>query len=174
MHIRALNKSDFPRIAEYLAHRELAGLTGLPGDRGIPMSVDEISDGIEKWRTNEHGFTRLVEVDGDVVGHVKCEWWWDAMAPWLDVVVRPDRRNQGLGTGACRWMLRHLFTNTPAHVVHVSTPDWNEQGVRFAERLGFERAGEMRRIAIRDGRYVNGVEFEMLRSRWEGFDAADR
>jgi RimJ/RimL family protein N-acetyltransferase len=171
MNVRALDKSDLPQVAEYLSHPELAGLTGLTGDRGLTLSVDEITDGIEKWRTTEHGLIRVIEDDGAIAGHVRSGWWWDAFTPWIEIVVRPERRNRGLGASAAGWMLQHLFTNTPAHVVHASTPDWNDNGIRFAERLGFERAGAIRRTGIRDGRYVDSIEFELLRTRWEELDA---
>jgi RimJ/RimL family protein N-acetyltransferase len=172
--VRALAKADLPGIAEYLSHPLLAGLTGLPDDRGLQLSVDEISDGVEKWRTDAEGLIRVIEVEGELVGHVRCGWWWDAFTPWVEVVVRPEQRNRGHGTSACRWALTHLFTNTPAHVAHASTPDWNEDGIHFATRLGFERVGAMRRTGIRNGRYVDSVEFELLRARWEELDAADR
>jgi RimJ/RimL family protein N-acetyltransferase len=174
VNVRALDKGDLPRVAEYLSHPLLAGLTGLSIDRGLTLSVDDITEGVETWRTDENGMIRVLEVEGAVVGHVRCGWWWDAFTPWLEIVVRPEHRNRGLGTTAGRWALDHLFRNTPAHVVHASTPDWNEDGVRLADRLGFERAGAMRRIGIRDGRYVDGIEFELLRARWEGTDAAER
>ena len=174
MDVRALEKSDLPHIAEYLAQAQLAGLTGLSSDRGLALSIDEITDGVEKWRTTEHGLVRVIEAEGEIAGHVRSEWWWDAFTPWVEVVVAPDRRNSRYGTTACRWMLRHLFMNTPAHVVHASTPDWNDGGVRFAERIGFERAGSIRRIGIRDGRYVDSIEFELLRTRWEELDAVER
>lgn len=174
MNIRALDKADITEIAEYLADPQLAGLTGLSEDRGLPLSVDIIADGIEKWRTGEHGFIRVIEVEGVVAGHVRSGSWWDAFSPWIEVVVRPERRNLGLGTAAGRWVLSHLFENTPAHVVHAATPDWNESGLLFAERLGFERAGAMRRVGIRDGGYFDSVEFELLRTRWEVFDATER
>ena len=172
MDVRALEKADLSQIAEYLTHPDLAGLTGLPDDGGLASSADEITDGVDKWRTGEHGFIRVLEVEGVVAGHIRCGWWWDAHTPWVEVVVRPDRRYVGHGTAAGQWILEHLFMNTPAHVVHASTPDWNEDGLRLAERLSFERAGALRRIGIREGRYVDSVEFELLRTRWEELDAA--
>ena len=174
MDIRALDKDDLPDLAEYLSDPQLVGLTGLSGDRGLVLSIDEISDGVEKWRTNEQGLIRVIEVEGDVVGHVRSGWWWDAFTPWVDVVIKPERRNLGYGTEAARWILGHLFMNTPAHVVHASTPDWNDDGIRLAERLGFERAGGLRRVGIRDGRYVDSIEFELLRTRWEELHAVER
>lgn len=174
MNVRALAKADVAHIAEYLSHPQLAGLTGLPRDLVLPLSIDEITEGVEKWRTGEHELIRVVEVDGHVVGHVRSGWWWDVLTPWVEVVVRPEARNRGHGTAAGRWVLTHLFTTTPAHVVHASTPDWNDVGVGFAARLGFERAGALRRTGIRAGRYVDSIEFELLRTRWEDLDAADR
>ncbi len=174
MNVRALDEGDLARVADYLSHPQLIGLTGLDGDRGLTLSVDEITQGIEKWRGNEHEFIRAIEVRDELIGHVRCGWWWDAMAPRVEIIVRPVDRRQGLGAAAGRWALRHLFMNTPAHVIHASTPDWNEGGIRFAERLGFERAGSLRRTGIRNGTYVDSVEFELLRTRWEALDADRR
>jgi RimJ/RimL family protein N-acetyltransferase len=174
VNVRPLDKRDLPQLGEYLAHPLLAGLTGLAGDRGLTLSADEINEGVEKWRTDEHSRTRVIESEGRLVGHVRCGWWWDAFTPWLEIVVQPDHRKQGHGTAAGRWALVHLFTNTPAHVVHASTPDWNHDGIRLAAGLGFERAGAIRRTGIRDGRYVDSIEFELMRTRWEELDAVER
>ena len=96
------------------------------------------------------------------------------MTPWLDVVIAPEHRRRGLGTEAVRRSLAYLYGSTPAHVVHASTPDWNLGGLHFAARMGFERAGAMRRTGIRDGRYTDTVEFDLLRRRWEQDHAAGR
>ena len=161
-------------MVAHLRHPRLSGLTGVDGDGSTPPSPDRLSDAVEKWCNERTGSTQVLEDGGVIVGHVRIGWWWDALTPWVEVVVAPERRNRGLGTEAARWALTHLFTNTPAHVVHASTPDWNQAGIRFAERLGFERAGAMRRTGIREGGYTDTVELELLRSRWEEFDAVDR
>lgn len=57
MNIRALEKGDIARVAEYLSHPLLAGLTGLAGDRGLTLAADEINEAFEKWRSNAFAAT---------------------------------------------------------------------------------------------------------------------
>ncbi len=161
-------------MVELLHHPDLRGLTGVDGERETELSTDRLSEIIEEWRGDRTSSTHVLDDEGFIVGHVRIGWWWDALAPWVEVVVAPERRNSGLGTDAARWAMRHLFMETPAHVVHTSTPDWNEAGVYFIEHFGFERAGAMRRTGIRDGRYTDTLEFELLRTRWEERHATHR
>lgn len=174
MDIRTLEKRDIAEMVVHLQQPQLHGLTGVDGERATELSADRLAEAVEEWCGDQTGSAHVLGDAGVIVGHVRIGWWWDALTPWVEVVITPERRNQGLGTEAAHWAMGHLFTNTPAHVVHASTPDWNETGTRFAERLGFERAGAMRRTGIRDGRYTDTIEFEMLRTRWEELDAADR
>lgn len=155
-----------------LRHPEMRGL--IEGDRGRVMPSTRLAELLEEWQKDPHGSTSVIETDGQVAGHVRMGWWWDALTPWLDVVITPERRRGGLATEAARRSLAHLFESTPAHVVHASTPGWNAGGLAFADRIGFERAGVMRRTGIRDGRYTDTVHFELMRSRWEQAHAAGR
>ncbi len=44
--------------------------------------------------------------------------------------------------------------------------EWNEAGLRFAEALGFSPAGRVRRVGILEGRYVDSIPFDLLRTEW--------
>jgi RimJ/RimL family protein N-acetyltransferase len=161
-----------PQLIVQLQHPGMRGL--IEDDGGRITSSARLDEILEEWQKDKHGLTSVIEADGLVAGHVRMGWWWDALTPWLDVVVDPAHRRRGLGAEAARRSLAYLFGSTPAHVVHASTPDWNLSGVHFAEHLGFERAGALRRTGIRDGRYVDTIQFELMRSRWEQVHATRR
>lgn len=121
----------------------------------------------------ELGATWVAEADG-VVGVVRADWWWDALSPWIHVVIDPQHQRQGHGTGAVRQALDHLFLNTPAMVIQGGVPSWDEAGLAFAAALGALEVGRKRRAGVRDGVYFDQVEFVVQRVDWEGDRAARR
>ncbi len=63
-------------------------------------------------------------------------------------------------------MLRYLFDNGVAHNVACWIAEWNEPGLQFAARHGFQRNGRMRRAGVRQGRYYDVIITDVLRPEW--------
>lgn len=165
--LRPVEADDLDAIVSAATHPEMWGI-GLLGDdaRPVPRSGRALQSEIESWPTPEHGEAWIVEVGGDLVGWARLGWEWDALAPWLGVAITPAHRRRGYGRETARLLLRHCFSDTPAHTVHGWVVEWNEAGRRFAEAMGFTPAGRVRRSGILDGRYVDDIPFELLRSTW--------
>ena len=109
----------------------------------------------------------IVDVDATAVGLATVDWWWDALTPWAHVVVHPDHQRRGHGRAAADLVLDHLFRQTVALLVQYSIPSWDDGGLSFADSLGGRRIGTRRRSGIRDGRYVDTIEFAIEREEWE-------
>ena len=79
------------------------------------------------------------------------------------VHVRADRRGQGIG----KELLTALFPRAEAlgmHVMIAGVDAANAASIRFHERLGFERAGNLREVGHKFGRWLDLVFLQ----RWMG------
>ena len=181
--LRPFAPDDLPALGAYLNHPALEGRRYLPWHfpEREPLSQRQVEGVYQKWSEEEDGL-RLAIVqreNGSLVGHGSCDWGWDPHAPNVVVVIAPDQQRQGYGSEALGLLLRYLFDNTVAHNVACWIDDWNEAGLRFAARHGFQQNGRMRRAGVRQGFYYDVIITDMLRPEWlaraEGrYDAAGR
>ena len=181
--LRPFEPADIPALGAYLNHPTLAGRRYLPWrfPEREPLSHKQVEGVYQKWIEEEEGL-RLAVVhreSGDLLGHARCDWEWDPHCPDVAVVTAPTQQRQGYGSEALGLLLRYLFENTVAHNVACWIDDWNEPGLRFAARHGFQQNGRMRRAGVRQGRYYDVIIADMLRPEWlargeGGNDAAGR
>jgi RimJ/RimL family protein N-acetyltransferase len=91
---------------------------------------------------------------------------WDTWNPHLGVIIWPEHRRKGFGTEAVKLLLRAAFDNSVAHVVATGVPDFNKEGLAFAESLGFKNQGAYRRAGVVNGEFFNYVLLDMLRDEY--------
>jgi RimJ/RimL family protein N-acetyltransferase len=78
------------------------------------------------------------------------------------VMVAPEARGRGLGSGASRLLAEHLIREVGFHRVQLEVYGFNERALRAFERAGFVREGVRRRAYDRHGAWVDGVLFGLL------------
>lgn len=170
--LRAFEAEDVAAAVEVLSGRELWGRRGIDTDRIGPVSRAQLSSIVTKWTEPEHGEVFTIDRRGDYAGHVKVDWWWDAGAPDVSMVVAPGFRRQGIGRVAGSLVIDHLFADTPARTVHAWVADWNEEGLALARSLGFRPAGRVRRAGIRNGVFFDRIPMDLLKREWGSNDGA--
>lgn len=172
--LRPYEPGDLDAVAEYLAGWDMGGRRGIDHDRRRALSFPEISKELEGWATPEHGEVFVVTHHDVVVGHARTDVWWDAMTPWVHLVIAPGSRRRGYGSEAASLVLEHVFLDTPAHAAHTWLDDDDGAAIDFAAGLGFSECGRMRRTGIAGGRYVDTLAFELMRADWEVRHGAGR
>lgn len=167
LRLRPVEDDDVRPLAELLSHPGLIGRRGLDGDRPVARSASALAGAIQPLVDPEDGDAWVVDVNGTPVGLATVGWWWDAHTPWANVVVDPDHQRRGYGSAAAELVLDHLFLQTVAVLVEYSVPGWDEVALAFAGSFGGRRTGVRRRSGVRDGRYVDTIEFAIERGQWE-------
>jgi RimJ/RimL family protein N-acetyltransferase len=169
--LRAFEPADAPALLAYLNHPELEGRQYIPGQIAgdFPLSLQKVETVLHRWGEEKKAAHLAVErlADGALAGHAECEWEWDPHCPFLAVTIAPPFWRQGYGLEAARLLLRYLFEDTPAHNVSCWAADWNEPALAFARKLGFKECGRFRRDRLYQGRYSDGLLFELLRPEWQ-------
>ncbi len=168
--LRPLTADDQPAALRYLNHPSLAGRRylpwGFPGD--LPLSQFQIKAIFKKTEEKKKGFTYAIALqeDGAVIGHASADWHWDALSPDVSLVIAPPLQQQGYGTEVLDLLLTYLFEETVANNVSGWMPDWNQPARSFAEKHGFQEAGQEQLVGIHKGKFYNDVVVDMLRAEW--------
>ncbi len=132
-----------------------------------PMSTDQVKAKLEEIRKEERNAVfGILSTGEELVGMGRFSADWDPQCPFLAVVIWPEHRRKGFGSEAATLLLEMCFGQSVARVVSCWIPEWNQDGLAFAESLGFKRCGIERRAGMRDGRFFNGVFLDMLRSEY--------
>lgn len=169
--LRPFEPDDLAALLSYLNHPELIGRRylpwGFPDD--LPLTPAQVSKVIERWREDEKGLRLAVvnRLENQLIGHVDCDWEWDALHAGLSVVIAPEQQRRGFGVQAARLAIGYLFASTPANAVNAWIDDWNEAGQVFARALGFQPCGQMRWSGLRGGAPYDTRVFDLLRREWK-------
>jgi L-amino acid N-acyltransferase YncA len=156
MHIRAAEESDLPGLLA-IYNDVIATSTAVYSD--TPVSLDDR----RQWREARvaSGYPVLVACDSSgVLGFAT----FGDFRPWPGyrftvehtVHVRADCRGRGIGGE----LLQALFPRASAlgkHVMIAGVDAANTASIRFHERHGFERAGLLREVGNKFGRWLDLV-----------------
>jgi putative acetyltransferase len=108
-------------------------------------------------------------VDDEVVGEISLNThptrWRMRHVASIGMAVRDDRQGQGGGTALMRAVLdlADNWLNLTRIELRVYTD--NAPAIALYEKFGFEREGTHRRLAFRDGEYVDGYSMARVVSR---------
>jgi RimJ/RimL family protein N-acetyltransferase len=79
------------------------------------------------------------------------------------LAVHPDFRGRRLADEAARLLQRYLIDELGYHRLELEIYGFNERAIAHAERAGFVREGVKRKAYLRDGEWVDGVCFALIR-----------
>ncbi len=165
MNLTTFEPDDLDALHGLLNRSELFGRRGIRDDEG-PLARPAVNKLLDEWTQPTSGVSALF-AGNELVGYGKVDTGWDPLTPEVHVVVHPDRWGHGYGSQLLTSLLALVFTTTPALSVHSWLTDWNTEGLAFAEAAGFTRAGRLRRVAIRNSRYVDAIPVDLTRAEWE-------
>lgn len=121
---------------------------------------------IERSQREPESFGRFViELDGEPAGtlgfHVANER--SRIARLEGLAVHPRFRGRRIADEATRIVQRLLLDELAFHRLELEIYGFNERAIHHAERSGFVREGVKRKAYLKDGAYVDGVFFGLLR-----------
>jgi ribosomal-protein-alanine N-acetyltransferase len=81
----------------------------------------------------------------------------------IGIVLLPEHRGKGYGTDAQRQLVDYLFRTSTVHRIEASTEAGNVAEQRALEKVGFRQEGVARAAGYRNGHWVDGVLYGILR-----------
>ncbi len=164
--VRRAEWEDVDFLVELLSHDEVEPFLAAAAARDRGALLDEI----DRSLAGPEEFGRFV-IDVDDEGR-----WQRAGAVGFEVrnrrsriaflqrlAVHPDFRGRRIGDTAARLLQRHLILDLGYHRLELEVYGFNERAIAHAERSGFVREGVKRSAYLRDGEWVDGVLFGLIR-----------
>src|SRR5205807_5797700 len=127
---------------------------------------DAVAAEIERSQADPTSYGRFViEVDGARAGMMgfEVENRRSRIAHLERLAVHPDYRGQRVSDDATRLLQRHLVLELGYHRLQLEIYGFNERAQRHAERLGFAREGVRRKAYWRNGEWMDGVLYALIR-----------
>jgi RimJ/RimL family protein N-acetyltransferase len=87
-------------------------------------------------------------------------------AEFAIVIGEREAWGKGIGKEAAGLIVRHGFSALNLHRIHCGTLETNEAMRRLAVDLGMREEGRRREAAFKNGRFVDCIEFGVLRSEF--------
>lgn len=164
--LRRFERGDLEHVRRWLEDADLRvqiGATG-PLDKG---AAEKWFEEVENDRSRV--WFAVVRDDNDaVIGEAgllrMCPEW--RSTDMTIILGDPEARGQGHGTEAGRVLLEFAFEYMGFHRIGVGVVGFNEDAVRFWEKLGFSREGVQRDGYLLDGEFCDFVMLSLLEDEW--------
>jgi RimJ/RimL family protein N-acetyltransferase len=160
--IRRAELSDLDFLAELFSHDEVDPFLAAVRVR----DRDGIRAEIERSQAEPEEFGRFViEVDGERAGTMGFDLAnrRSRIANLGGLAVHPDFRGHRVADDAARQFQRHLLFDLGYHRLQMEIYGFNERAQAHAERAGWVREGVRRKAYHRDGEWVDGVLYGIVR-----------
>ena len=132
-------------------------------------SSEEFRSELERAEQEPEWYGRFViDVDGQRAGSMAFSVAnrRSRIANLYGLMIHPDFRGRGLADAAARIFSRHLILDLDFHRLELECYGFNDRAIRHAERI-YVREGVKRKAYWRDGDWVDGVTFSLIREDLE-------
>ena len=159
--LRRATANDVEFLAGLATHAEVEPFLAVVSAH----SPDEFREETERAEQEPEWYGRFViEVDGERAGALAFSVAnrRSRIANLYGLMIHPDFRGRGLADAAARVFSRHLMLDLGFHRLELECYGFNERAIRHAERI-YVREGVKRKAYRRDGEWVDGVTFSLIR-----------
>ena len=113
---------------------------------------------------------RCITVNNQPIGMVSKDWI-DKQTRWLEigiVIYDSSKWSGGYGTAALQIWINHIFQNTDK-LEHIGLTTWsgNPSMMHVAEKLGFQKEAQIRKVRYYNGKYYDSMKYGILRDEWK-------
>ena len=164
--IRRAEPGDLDFLVDLMTHEEVEPYLAVirPRDR------EGVAAEIERSQAEPQEFGRFViEVDGQPAGLMGFQVAnrRSRIADLGSLAVHPSFRGRRLADDAAQLFQRHLLDELGYHRLQLEIYGFNERALAHAERAGFIREGVRRKAYWRNGEWVDGVIYGLVREDLE-------
>ena len=164
--LRRAEPGDLDFLVELMTHEEVEPYLAVirPRDR------EGVAAEIERSQAEPQEFGRFViEVDGQPAGLMGFQVAnrRSRIADLGSLAVHPSFRGRRVADEAAQLFQRHLLDELGYHRLQLEIYGFNDRALAHAERAGFIREGVRRKAYWRNGEWVDGVIYGLVREDLE-------
>ena len=113
---------------------------------------------------------RCIIVNNQPIGMVSKDWI-DKQTRWLEigiVIYDSNKWSGGYGTTALQIWINLIFQNIDK-LEHIGLTTWsgNPSMMHVAEKLGFQKEAQIRKVRYYNGKYYDSMKYGILRDEWK-------
>jgi steroid Delta-isomerase len=160
--VRRARTDDLDFLVELVSHPDVQPFLGGRAARDREALAAEV----ERSEGDPTSYGRFViEVDGVRAGVMgfEVENRRSRIAHLERLAVHPDHRGRRVSDEAARQLQRQLVVELGYHRLQLEIYGFNERAQRQAERVGFAREGVRRNAYWRNGEWLDGVLYALIR-----------
>ena len=136
---------------------------------GNPPSLESEHDWIRKVEADPNSVIWAIEHEGRVVGTTAIhDISWRRLCGTSGTVLGDKSLwGKGIGSEAMRLRTRYAFTELPLRKLKSAYLEGNEASWRAQQKVGYREVGRFREDIFKEGRWLDEVVTEVLRTDWE-------
>lgn len=128
------------------------------------VGIDDQSKILEKFENSANSFMLVALFEGKIVaglGLFGQEKEFTRQNAGLGISIQKAYSGSGLGTVMMEYALEEA-RKAGLHRIDLTVRTYNDSAIRLYEKLGFRRVGELKEVALIDGKYVDEYYYELL------------
>jgi RimJ/RimL family protein N-acetyltransferase len=169
LYLRPLEWEDLPLLRRWANDPEVRGITG----ETTPMSEAGVEEFYERVRADRDRvwFMIVLKENDRPIGECGLLRMFPAWRTTdLSIIIGEKAAwGQGYGTEAIRLLLDYAFGALNFHRVAIGVVGFNDQALRFYEKIGFRREGVQRDGYFYNHRYYDFVMMSILEEEYLAF-----
>ncbi|MBQ2864608.1 MAG: N-acetyltransferase [Clostridia bacterium] len=107
---------------------------------------------------SEHKLVGSVTIEDVLSEHKLCEIGW---------AVNVNYQGKGIATEALTEIISYIFSNSKVNRIQAFIWQGNSASIKLAKKLGFKHEGTDRKARLKNGQFLDVLNFGLLRSEWE-------
>lgn len=136
-------------------------------DYKIPQNLEQEREFFEEVISNEDSVNLGICSDNQIMGLIELREKenGDGVAE-IGIWIAQDHHSEGYGTDATKILVDHAFNELRYHKVYARAFESNNASQSIWNKLGFEKEGELREQAYREGSYEDIYVYGVLEDEW--------
>ncbi len=160
--IRAATAEDSPSIATVYNHYILHSHSTFEVN---PIDSEEMGKRIEKVQREYNLPWLVIEVDDQLIGYAYATIWKPRQAYRNTVEVSIYLATKSSGKGLGNQLYQTLIDELKSRDIHavlagISLP--NDSSIKFHERLGFQKVGQLKEVGLKFDRWIDVGYWELI------------
>jgi RimJ/RimL family protein N-acetyltransferase len=138
----------------------------------LPRSFERVKSSLEEASKNEHDgdsyFWGIENEEGELVGTISTFECNRRVGTFkYGIFIARPYWDKGYGKEAVQLVIKYYFMELGYQKITSYAYSFNERSIKFHEKLGFQKEGQLRRMYYTNGKYYDAIYFGMIKEEFK-------